>query len=95
MRAGAGDCCCHSWALEPLPAPTAASSRAALPSPRLGQRAEQRPELSLYLAVFLAKGLHLCSTDACEDVLLCTKEKGGKEKKPRTIKIYFCFIKQK
>lgn len=36
VRAGAGDCCCHSWALEPLPAPTAASSRAALRSPRLG-----------------------------------------------------------
>lgn len=96
VRAGAGDCCCHSWVLEPLPAPTAASSRAVLRSPHLGSAGRRQcPELSLYLAVFLAKGLHLCSTDACEDVFLCTKEKGGKEKKPRTIKIYFCFFKQK
>lgn len=47
---------------------------------------------ALYLEVFLAKGLHLCSINACEDALFCTKETGGKEEKPRTIKIYFCFF---
>lgn len=52
------------------------------------------PQRALYLTVFLPGGLQLCPTNACEDVLLCTKERGEGEK-PRTIKIYFCFCKAK
>lgn len=44
---------------------------------------------ALYLTVFLAKGLHP-APQVPEDALLCAKER-GKEEKPRTVKIYFCF----
>lgn len=50
VRAGAGDCYCHSWALEPLPAPIAASSRAALRcDPHASaQRADRSTQSSLF-----------------------------------------------
>lgn len=53
-------------ALEPLSEPAAASSRASASQASAQQGREHRREPALYLSVFLAKGLHLCSMNACK-----------------------------
>lgn len=88
MRAAAGDRCCHRG-LRSCSGPLLAAGQRCV-APQLCRAGGSTPS-ALYLEVFLAEGLHLCSKNACEDVLVCTKETGGKEEKPRTVKLYFCF----
>lgn len=62
--------------------------------PGLSSQAHGTAELSLYLAVFLAKGLHLCSTHACEDVLYGLRRTEERKRSHALERFIFVFVKQ-
>lgn len=87
----------------PAPAPEGAALRSSLRAAveqlvhSLAQlsRAEGSTGSARFTSVFLPKAF--TSRAFTSAGTPCTKERGGKEEKPRTIKIYFCFffLKQK
>lgn len=62
--------------------------------PGLSSQAHGTAELSLYLAVFLAEGLHLCSTHACEDVLYGLRRMEERKRSHALERFIFVFVKQ-